>query len=230
LVLNVTFFGVRASARGEGAPSRYGVHGRCVALEVPDGDALLLDLGTGAGAWAATVEPGRPSRAHALLTRAHPDHLAGLPLFAGEVLGPPPGHGPGGARWTAVDDEDLAVGDAKVAVRRGPDPDLVNGYRVEWQGVAVAYVRAQHPLELVDGADLVVLDPSGHSTVEDALMVACQAGARRVALFAHPTEREDDDLDGLVVRARGAAARLGIDEVLVAAEGTTVSFERDGGR
>lgn len=229
-MLNVTFFGVRASARRDGAPSRYGVHGRCVALEVPDGDTLLLDLGTGAGAWAATVDPDRPSRAHALLTRAHPDHLAGWPVFTGEVVGPPPGRGPGGARWTVVDDEDFAVGDAKVAVRRVPGRDPVNGYRVEWQGVAVAYVPVHQPLGLADGADLLVLEVSGHPTVDDALLVAGEAGARRVALFGLPPEQGDDELDRLVVGSRGAAARLGIDEVLVAAEGTTVSFERGGGR
>ncbi|HEX2043666.1 MAG TPA: hypothetical protein VHF24_13615 [Acidimicrobiales bacterium] len=229
-MLNVTFFGVRASARREGAPSRYGGHGRCVALEVPDGDALLLDLGTGAGAWAATVEPDHPSRAHALLTRAHPDHLAGLPVFAGEVLGPPPGSGPGGARWTVVDDEELAVGDAKVAVRRLPGLDPVNGYRVEWQGVAVAYLAGHEPLGLADGVDLLVLDVAGHPTAEEALLVADRAGARRVALFALPPEQGDDELDRLLVGSRDAAARLGVDEVLVAAEGTTVSFERGGGR
>ncbi|HEX2275318.1 MAG TPA: hypothetical protein VHG90_15735 [Acidimicrobiales bacterium] len=229
-MLNVTFFGVRASARHGGVASRYGVHGRCVALEVPDGDAILIDLGTGAGAWAATVDRDRPVRAHALLSRAHPDHVAGASLFDGEILGPPPGQGPDGTRWTVVEDEDLALGDAKVAVRPVPQLERVNGYRVEWQGVAVAYVPVDPVSELAGGADLLVLDASGHATFDDALLAARQGGAHRVALVGHHPDRDDDDLDRALVEARRAAAGLDLDEVLVASEGTTVSFERGGGR
>ena len=255
-MLNVTFFGVRASALAEGhAASRYGRHGPCVALEVPEGDAIVFDLGTGAGRWAATFDTGPPRSAHAFLSRAHPDHLAGLPYVDGagrlEVLGPPPGHGPDGLRWVAVEAEDLAVGDAEVAVRPVPHAEHVNGYRVEWHGVTVAYVGvhqappgldtvAREVRELASAADLLVHDAcltaaewathstSGHSTVDYALAVARDAGARRLALFGHAPWREDGDLDVVLDEARGAGSGAGVEEVLVAAEGTTVSFERGG--
>ena len=252
-MLNVTFFGVRASARAaDQAASRYGGHGPCVALEVPDGDTLLLDAGTGAARWVATLDPAGRGLAHALVTRAHADHLDGLSRVGGDVgldvLGPPPGHRADGLRWAAVDGEDLALGDAKVAVRPVPHAERVNGYRVEWQEVTVAYVGVhQAPpaldtvvgevRELASGADLLVHEAcltadewatqstSGHSTVEYALLVAREAGARRLALFGHAPWREDDELDRILGDVRRAASRAGVEEVLVAAEGTTVSFE-----
>lgn len=237
-MLNVTFFGVRATPLGaDQPPSRYGGQGPCVALEVPEGDAILLDLGTGAARWAATVTGDRPVRVSALVTRAHRDHVAGLPLFEGEVFGPPPGRDAVGSRWVVVEDEDLAVGDAKVTVRSVPHAEPVNGYRVEWQGVTVAYVSvqqgppafdtvAEEVLELAEGADLLVHGGSGGAPIDYPLLVARQGGARVLALCGHRLDQDDDALDRIMVGARRTAARLGVDEVLVAAEGTTVSFER----
>ncbi|MDQ4068373.1 MAG: MBL fold metallo-hydrolase, partial [Actinomycetota bacterium] len=192
-------------------------------------------------------------RTHVLVTRAHPDHLNGLAWVGDDdgldVWGPPPGHGGDGFRWAAVDGEELALGDAKVAVRPVPHAERVNGYRVEWQGVTVAYLGvhqappaldtvAPEVRELASGADLLVHDAcltadewatqstSGHSTVDYALLVAREAGVCRLALFGHAPWREDDELDLILGEARAAASCAGVEEVLVAAEGTTVSFER----
>jgi hypothetical protein len=235
-VLNVTFYGVRASARAaEDGPSRYGGHGRCVALEAPRGDAILLDLGTGVAAWAATAAEDGPRRTLALLTRADADHLAGLPLFEGEVLGPPHACGGDGTRWLVVEHDDLAVGDAQVTVRPLPHPDPVNGYRVRWRGVSMAYIgvhqappglatTAPEVLELADGVDLLVHDGPGDA----ALLAAREAGARILALSGHRRDEGDETLDRVLLGIRRAAGRLGVDEVLVASEGTTVSFEGGG--
>ena len=262
-------FGVRSSAGA--VAGRYGTHTPCVVLEVPGDDPIVLDLGTGLAAWAGTLDGGGPLRAQALLTRAHADHVGGLGLVDGlavegsrlEVYGPSPGAGlvggshpstAGEIRFETVDDEDLAIGDAKVAVRPVPHPDPVNGYRVDWEGVSVSYLAVhqapsrldtvcQGALELADGVDLLIHDaalttaewssPStagrstaGRSTVDYAVLVAREAGARRLALFGHCPERGDDELDRILAGARRTAERLGIDEVLAAAEGTTVSFER----
>ncbi len=58
------------------------------------------------------------------------------------------------------------------------------------------------------------------------MLVARQAGARCLALFHHDPARSDDEVDRLLEGARRSAERLGVDEVLAAAEGVTVSFER----
>ena len=267
-MLNVTFFGVRSSPAATGAGWRYGSNTPCVALEVPGEDPILLDLGSGLVAWRGTLDADRPLRAQALLTRAHPDHVAGLSLLDAlavegsrlEVFGPSAGGDlvrgalpptAGRIRFETVDDEDLAIGDAKVAVRRLPHAEPVSGYRVERGGVSVAYLAvhqapprldtvAQDALELADGVDLLIHDAAltspewpttstaGHSTVDYAVLVAREAGARALALFGHRPERDDDELDRILAGARRTAERLGIDEVLAAAEGTTVSFERRG--
>jgi hypothetical protein len=58
--------------------------------------------------------------------------------------------------------------------------------------------------------------------------VAREAGARRLALFHHDPSHDDDQIDRLLVQARRTADRLGVDEVLAAAEGLTVPLEPDG--
>jgi len=275
-MINVTFHGVRGSTPAPGpATVHYGGHTACVALEVPGQEPIVLDLGTGLRSWAATLDPEEPLRAKALLTHLHLDHVQGLPFFeplerAGaslDVYGPSPAEGtiakvlgelfrppwvpepPAGVRFYDCADEELSLGGAKVWARTVPHKGPTNGYRVEWEGVSIAYVSDhQAPpaldtvpepvLELADGVDLLVHDGQytaaeweckggwGHSTVDYAVLVARQAGARRLALFHHDPARSDDDLDRLLDGARRTAERLGVDEVLVAAEGLTVSFER----
>jgi phosphoribosyl 1,2-cyclic phosphodiesterase len=286
-LLNVTFFGVRSATPVAGAATRrYGGNTACVAFEAPGREPIVCDLGTGLRAWVDTLDPERPSRAHALLTHVHLDHVRGLPLLddldaavtgldvygpgpegrrladaVGDVLGPSwtpprPGEGRRQLRFTTVGDEDLVVGDAKVMVRTVPHVGATNGYRVDWEGVSVAYVsdhRAppgldtvdQSVLELADGVDLLVHDSQldaarfqgaewdqrpggGHSTVDYAVLVAREAGARCLALFHHDPSHDDEHLDRLLARARRTAERMGVDEVIAAAEGTTVSFEREG--
>jgi hypothetical protein len=202
---------------------------------------LLCDLGTGAQEWAAALDPGSPRRASVLLSRPDPHRLSGVPsLDPGqlEVFGPAFDGVLPDVRYTCVEDEELAVGDAMVTVRSVPDGGATNGYRIEWEGVRVAYVgdHGAPPapdtvddslLELADGVDLLVHDTRGSSGAEYALLVARESGARRVALFHHDARRDDDELDRMLAGARRLAERMGVDEVLAAAEGTTVSFERD---
>jgi ribonuclease BN (tRNA processing enzyme) len=265
-LLNVTFFGARGAAPlARERSGRYGSNTACVALEVPGRDPLLCDLGTGVGEWGRALEPGPAPRASVLLSHLHPGHVSGLSLLCGlpgppelDVYGPSAGgRRPDGAvgevRYTSVEDEELAVGSAVVTVRSVPHDGATNGYRIEWDGVSVAYVSDHRApaaldtvdpgvLELADGVDLLVHDAqhtaaewetrwdSGHSTVEYALYVAREAGARCLALFHHDPGRDDEELDRIVAGARRRAERLGVDEVIAAAEGTTVSFERDGER
>ena len=240
-MLNVTFFGVWATGAAPRERSRYGTNTACVAFEVPRRDPLLCDLGTGAGEWARALDPGAPRRASVLLTALRPDHVTGLRFVDSaelELFGPPAGRrAVGEVGYTSVADEELVVGDAKVTVRSVPHDGPANGYRIAWEGVDVAYVGASRPpaspdmvdhgvLELADGVDLLVHAAGGDAAVDHALFVAREAGARCLALFGHDPERDDAALDGILARVRRRAERMGVDEVLAAAEGTTVSFER----
>ena len=93
-------------------------------------------------------------------------------------------------------------------------------------------------LALADGVDLLIHDAQytddewdkkahwGHCTVDYAVLVARESGARRLALFHHDPAHGDDEVDRLVEGARRTAARLGVDEVFAAAEGVTISFDR----
>ncbi len=154
----------------------------------------------------------------------------------------------GRIRFHDVSDADLAFNGAKVRVREVPHCGATNGYRVEMGGASVAYLSDhQMPhdgshavtddvLELCDGADLVIHDAQytkaefaekyfwGHCTVEYAVFVAQEAGAKRLALFHHDPAHSDDVLDELLRDARDAAENSSVEEVVAAYEGLTLSF------
>jgi phosphoribosyl 1,2-cyclic phosphodiesterase len=145
-------------------------------------------------------------------------------------------------------DADIEIDGAKVRVRPVPHVGANNGYRVEIGGAAVAYL-ADHQmphdgghrvtddvLELCDGADLVIHDAQytpdeftqksywGHCTVDYAVFVAHEAGAKRLALFHHDPAHDDDAVDVLHAHACDVAANTSLSEVIAAYEGLTVSF------
>ena len=125
--------------------------------------------------------------------------------------------------------------------------DTTLGYRIERDGVAVAYVSdhqqpADDPrhvdpavLELCRDVDLLIHDAQytepefaakstwGHCTVEYAVHVAAEAGARRLALFHHDPEHDDDTIDLLSLAAAEAGSRRGV-EVFAASEGLRLSL------
>ncbi len=65
----------------------------------------------------------------------------------------------------------------------------------------------------------------GHSTFEEAVALAADAGVERLVLFHHEPEHGDDDVDALLAAARKLAKARGKPaEVLAAQEGTTLSL------
>lgn len=153
----------------------------------------------------------------------------------------------GSIRFHEVGDERFSIGTADVTARLVPHRGPTLGYRITWGGATVAYVSdhqappgldevAESVLELAADADLLVHDAQytpaefaekpdwGHSTVGYALRVARLAGARRLCLFHHDPARTDDELDVLVAAARDASRGSGIDDVVAAAEGTTLAL------
>lgn len=131
-------------------------------------------------------------------------------------------------------------------VRSAPVPHCgpTNGYRVEWGDRSVAYVsdhqQPANPLTVADdvaelcaGVDLLIHDAQytpteyrmkqdwGHCTVEYAVWLAAHVGAKRLALYHHDPDRDDDHLDHLLTMAVACGGSMGVD-VFAAAEGLTV--------
>lgn len=157
----------------------------------------------------------------------------------------------GQIRFHDVFHEDLEMDGAKVRVRPVPHIGPTNGYRVDVGGASVAYlsdhqmpqdgshVVSDDVLELCDGADLVIHDAQytrnefsqkshwGHCTVDYALFVAREAGAKRLALFHHDPAHDDEDLDQILRYARDLAESTPLVEVVAAYENLTISLHHD---
>jgi phosphoribosyl 1,2-cyclic phosphodiesterase len=262
------------------ANNRYGGNTACVSLEVPGEPPIVLDIGTGLRFFGLTQPTDGRFVGTALVSHLHWDHVQGLPFFTPvdrtgarlDVYAPAQPEGDlasvfdafmrppyfpvraselrGDIRFHEVDDGDVAIGNAKVRVRPVPHNGPTVGYRVEWDGVSVAYVSdhqqpldgttriAESVLELCDGVDLLIHDAQftaadfvekphwGHCTVDYAIAVAREAGVRTLVLFHHDPSRSDDEVDQLLAAARESAASVGIDDVVAASEGLTIVYER----
>jgi phosphoribosyl 1,2-cyclic phosphodiesterase len=107
-----------------------------------------------------------------------------------------------------------------VAVRTATlnHPDGATGYRIDYAGKSLCYLTdTEHVpeapdrniLELIAGADLVIYDSMytdaeydtyvgwGHSTWQEGVRLCRAAGAKRLAVFHHDPEHDDDMLDGI---------------------------------
>lgn len=136
---------------------------------------------------------------------------------------------PGTIRLLDVGDADFTIGEAAVRSRLVPHVGNTLGFRVEWNGVSIAYIPDhQQPMDgtcstvpnvwdLINGVDLLIHDAQylraefamkrdwGHCTPEFALWLAREAGVRKLALFHHDPARDDQALDALVTRAEKTA-------------------------
>lgn len=105
--------------------------------------------------------------------------------------------------------------DVAIVTRPLNHPGGCTGYRVETQGVVIAYCSDtehiegqtdQNVLDLMDGADLAIYDSAytaseypnhvgwGHSTPDEGVRLAAIAGAKRLALFHHNPTRTDSQI------------------------------------
>jgi phosphoribosyl 1,2-cyclic phosphodiesterase len=144
--------------------------------------------------------------------------------------------------------EDFRAGDTLtdlqpgVVVKSAPlnHPNGATGYRIEYQGRAVAYITdTEHTpgtpdknvLGLMEGADLAIYDctytddeyPSrvgwGHSTWQEGVRLARQAGVRRLAIFHHDPDHTDDVMEKIESQVREIWSGA-----IVAREGMTISI------
>jgi phosphoribosyl 1,2-cyclic phosphodiesterase len=120
------------------------------------------------------------------------------------------------------------------------------GYRVTHRGRSVAYVSDhQQPVggahiddgvrRLCEGVDLLIHDAQytpaefarkrdwGHCTIEYAVWLAGEVGARRLALFHHDPTHDDDMIDQLAAGAAACGKQMGVD-VFAAYEGLAVDL------
>jgi phosphoribosyl 1,2-cyclic phosphodiesterase len=259
------------------ANQRYGGNTASVAIEVEGQPPLLLDLGTGLRKFGLGQPLDGTFRATALVTHIHWDHVQGLPFFPPihfegshlDVYGPHQEEGPfaevfaglmrrpyfpigadeleGDVVFHDATSDTLAIGDAKVLVRPVPHKGPTVGYRIEWDGVSIAYISDhQAPddldsvedevLELADGVDLLIHDAQytvedwakkkdwGHCTVDYAVKVGARAGAHQLVLFHHDPAHSDDTLDRLLAEARELGAATGVDRVDAAYEGLVLDL------
>jgi len=125
------------------------------------------------------------------------------------------------------------------------------GYRVDWNGHSVAYIPDHGPgtkpedaddhvprriHELCDGVDLLIHDAQyspaeyeqkrhfGHCTVQYAVHVARECGAKTLAMFHHDPYHDDGAIDALLVEAQAEANGSGV-EVIAAREGLVISYD-----
>jgi len=158
----------------------------------------------------------------------------------------------GEVRFHDTADDDFPVGLAKVRSRwiRHVGPTL--GFRVEWNGTSIAYLPDHGPgtvpdhaddyvppevLELCDGVDVLIHDAQhtraeyepkrhwGHCTVDYAVLVARESGARNIVLFHHDPVHGDDEMDRIGDEARALATSMGVPELTVARDGMRMELE-----
>ena len=99
------------------------------------------------------------------------------------------------------------------------------GYRIEFEGKSVCYVTDtehvvgkpdQNVLKLIEGADLVIYDSTytddefeehigwGHSTWQEGVRLCKAANVKRLAIFHHDPDHEDDFMEAIEVEAKAA--------------------------
>ncbi|HEY0520299.1 MAG TPA: MBL fold metallo-hydrolase [Ilumatobacteraceae bacterium] len=152
---------------------------------------------------------------------------------------------PGTVSFHDTADTEFAIGDFNVMAGLIPHLGPTLGFRVTLDGRSIAYLSdhqqpfdgsysaAPGALELVEGVDLMIHDAQytqsefkmkstwGHCTIDYAVWLAAEAGAKRLALFHHDPSRRDDELDELVRCAVVAGERRGV-EVIGSSEGLVV--------
>lgn len=125
-------------------------------------------------------------------------------------------------------------------------PDGATGYRVNYQGRSICYVTDTghvagesdaNILELIKDSDLFIYDSTytdaefarhggfGHSTWQEGVRLADQAGVKTYAIFHHDPGHDDRFMD--TVAAEAEQTRPG---TLVARDGMVLEFQVDGDR
>ena len=160
--------------------------------------------------------------------------------------------------FTELEEGFFRVGDVLVETQYLNHTAPTIAYRITSGRATIAYVTDHEPfwkpedgvlhhpgdqrhVAFMKDADLVIHDAQyseeeylqrvgwGHSTVEYAVDVAMEAGARRVALFHHDPTHDDAAMEALEARAKARAQAAGSRmEVFAAREGLELTLTGDG--
>lgn len=272
--VTVSFYGVRGSTPcADSSMARIGGNTSCVVIEREGDEPIICDTGTGLRFYGLGLG-SKQFHGTMLVSHLHWDHVQGLPFFpqilndgsTASLVGPPqadmsfkqalhnfvtPPYFPVGLQDLAgemqFDDlwnDSMQIGSAKVTARSVPHCGRTNGYRIEWDDLAIAYIPDhQEPtdsstvdpgvLELVDGVDLLIHDSQftpellaarldwGHCTTRYAAHVADMGGAKRLAMFHHDPLHDDDAVEALVAEAQSWETSC---EIFAASEGLKLSL------
>ena len=129
------------------------------------------------------------------------------------------------AMQATIDYQDFEAGDSfdlfdDVKIRTAPlnHPNGATGYRIEHDGKVAVYITDtehvpgspdQNILRLIDGADLVIYDSTyteeefpekigwGHSTWNEGMRLCQEAKAKKLGVFHHDPDHDDDFMDKL---------------------------------
>jgi len=153
-----------------------------------------------------------------------------------------------------VDAEPIETEGCTITSMRVRHPAVTLGYRLEMpDGRSVVYVTddelgpagqydvgskwRERFVKFIGGADLLIHDAMytpeecaahagwGHSSYAEAVDLARESGAKRLALFHHEPEHTDDATDVIAEKARDIAARHGgRTEIVAAAEGLKITI------
>jgi phosphoribosyl 1,2-cyclic phosphodiesterase len=140
--------------------------------------------------------------------------------------------------------ETVAIDDILVENAPLNHPGGSTGYRIDWRGLAVAYITdtEHYPdrldanvLRLARNADVMIYDATytdaeyhdvttskvgwGHSTWQEAVKVARAAGVKQLVLFHHDPSHDDDFLDQIGLQLESA-----FPNGLLAREGLTLTL------
>ena len=141
----------------------------------------------------------------------------------------------------------------RISAMRVRHPSFAVGYRFDFAGRSICFVpdnelmSENYPtgenwrdrfVDFLSGADLLIHDsmyteaeyPSrvtwGHSTFQQTLDLANDAGVGKVLFYHHDPERSDLDLDAIVAESRTRAASQGMTfEIDAASEGHTIEIQ-----
>ncbi len=225
---------------------------------------------------------GEPISAHLMLGHTHWDHISGFPFFtpgfqrgnrlaiygardpqrslrdvlAGQMHSTyfPVPLSDLGAEITFCElvEGKIHIADATVRTHLLNHTSPCMGYRIEADGVAVAYVTDHEPyahdgtgltgedwrlVDFVRGVDLLIQDAQytaeeyaarqgwGHGSADYVVDIAIAAGVRRVALFHHEPTHTDADIDRMLETGRARARKAGSGvEVFGAIEGAVLGL------